>query len=166
MGMQKVNMTTQFRMAAAALFASAAMLASQLAIAAPISVNGIETIRTGSTLITLTAAGPSTVNSADQGGYGKNLTCVLNLTAHTGTESVTWVLQGKQPGTTNYYTVVAPSAALATEGTSVLSVGANFTAVANVAAQQAMPSTWRVQVVMGTGTTPTTTGTVNCTAGE
>lgn len=159
-------MTKQLRLSWAALFAGAAMFASQLAIAAPTTFNGEQTVRTGSTLITLTAAGPSTVNSADQGGPGKNLTCVLNLTAHTGTESVTWLLQGKVPGTTTYYQLVAPAAALTTEGTSVLSVGPAFAPVANTTVQQAIPATWRVQVVMGTGTTPTTTGTASCTLGE
>ena len=159
-------MTKQLRLSSAALVAGAAMLASQLALAAPTTINGMQTFRTGSTLITLTAAGPSTVNSLDQGGFGKNVTCVLNLTAHTGTESVTWSIQGKVPGTTTYYTLATPSAPITTDVGSVLSVGPTFAPLANLATQQVLPLTWRVQVVMGTGTTPTTTGTASCTMGE
>jgi hypothetical protein len=151
-----------------------AALAQGVVIPTPnISVSqGMVTERPGATLITLAAVGPSTVNSADQAGFGKNVTCAYNGTAHTGTPANVVNIQGKVPGTTSYYTILA-SASIATDIASIVSVGTGTATLAStgtnpvLAAQQMpIPAQWRVQVVLGTGTTPTTTATVNCTLSD
>lgn len=166
-------MMKQFRLAT--LAAGAALCASHLAIAAaPTSYNAIATARSSATttLITLTAAGPSTVSSISQAGFGKNLTCNYNQTATTGTPANVVSIQGLVPGANpltaaNWYNVVSTASIVTTTALVVpISAGTAFPNTTNVSIQQVVPATWRVQVVLGPGTTPTTTATVSCTISE
>jgi hypothetical protein len=126
-----------------------------------------------STVLTMTAAGPSTlVTSPITVGAYANLTCAYNGTSHTGTPANVVTIQGQVPGTTNYYPIIA-SSSIATDIVVLLSVGTTMVTAtnaasggvpANSAVNQVLPAAIRIQVVLGTGTAPTTTGTVSCYA--
>src|SRR5258708_15488178 len=59
-------------------------------------------------VLTLTAQGAGTVNSADQPGFGVlNLLCVFNTSAQTGTPSTTFSIQNKDVlGSGLYYSII------------------------------------------------------------
>jgi hypothetical protein len=141
--------------------------------AAPVAIEGTTSQRTnmsstsGTPLMTLTTQGPATVNSTVQGGFGRNLSCVYNQTAHTGSSAVTVNIQGVvPPGTTPVgYTILASASIAATDGVTVLTVGPGVTAASNAAVQMVVPALWRVQAVESGGGS-TVTATINCTTSE
>ena len=77
---------------------------------------------------------------------------VLDMTA-AGSGSVVLTIQGKDPGSGNYYTLLA-GAAVASITTKVYTVHPSIPVVANVSAANVLPEVWRV-TVSGNGS-PTT----------
>lgn len=80
---------------------------------------------------------------------------VVDVTAFAGT-SITFTIQGKDPSSGKYYTLLA-TAALAATGTLALTVYPGVTAAANVSASDVVPRKWRV---ISTGTFNNTTFTI------
>jgi hypothetical protein len=113
------------------------------------------------TLATLTAQGaqtntatPDQVNPAARG-----LMLAIDITAITGTTpTLTVTIQGKDPASGKYYTLLA-SAALNATGTTILTIYPGLVAAANTVAVNIMPKTWRVIYTIG-GTTPSVTATI------
>lgn len=111
-------------------------------------------------LITLSAAGAGTTNSADQTNYSaRGVKVGINISASSGTISVVVNIQGKDAASGTYYTI-ASTAALVGTGFVSLTVYPGITAAANSAVADVLPRTWRVQVVSGAGVTPSVTATV------
>ncbi len=95
------------------------------------------------------AARTANTNSTDQNNTnGKGVHVHINITAWTA-GSITVTIQGKDPVSGTYYTILA-SAALAATGLTVLRVHPGLTAVANLAANDFLPRVWRVAVTVGT----------------
>lgn len=93
------------------------------------------------------AARTATVASADitnRGGRGAVI--VIDVTAAADTPSVVFTVQGKDDLSGKYYTMLA-SAAITATGTTVLRIFPGMTAAANVAANDVLPRTWRVNAV-------------------
>jgi len=89
-----------------------------------------------------------TVNSADLlNPYGRGVKVFVNVTA-AGTGSNIVSIQGKDPASGAYYTVLA-SAAIIANGLTVLTVYPGLAAVANLTANDALPRQWRVLVTAG-----------------
>ncbi len=111
-------------------------------------------------LVTLTAAGAGTTNSADQLNlYGKGLQLGINISAKTGTIAVTVAVQGKDVASGTYYSLCT-SASLTAAAFTQMTVYPGTTAATNTDCNVPLPTTWRVQVVSGTGSTPAVTMTV------
>jgi hypothetical protein len=106
-------------------------------------------------LLSMNSAPPQTLASVDllnQACRGVKL--YINLTS--GSASVT--IQGKDPKSGAYWTILT-SAALSTAGSlTVLTVYPGIAVSANVAASDVMPGTWRVQVVTTLASTLTING--------
>jgi hypothetical protein len=75
------------------------------------------------------------------------LDVIVDITAWTA-GSITLTLQGQDPASGTWYTLLA-SAALAAVATTVLRIGPGLTAAANLVANVALPRTWRVSVAVG-----------------
>lgn len=103
----------------------------------------------------ITAVGATTTqNSADQLNVnGRGVKVVLDMTA-AGTGSVTLTVQGKDPASGKYYTILT-GAAVAAVSTNVYTVYPGAAAVANVSVNDVLPRTWRVVVTAGNAN-PTT----------
>lgn len=82
---------------------------------------------------------PDFVN--DEGAVG--LVLVIDVTAASATPSVVFTLEGKDPTSGKYYTILASSAITAI-GTTVLRVHPALTAAANSVAKDMLPRVWRV----------------------
>lgn len=96
------------------------------------------------TTVLASAARTATESSADQNNIGyRGLHVVVDVTADPGTASVTFTIQGKDPVSGNYYTLLE-SAAVNSVSTTVLRVFPGATASANTAANDGIPATWRV----------------------
>jgi hypothetical protein len=107
------------------------------------------------TLNGVLAAG-SPVFSADQFNSNAHaLKCVVNITAITGTLTVT--VYGKDGASGGYYTVLA-SAALNSTGQTVLTVGPGMTAASNTVVNDYLPPLWRVGAAIVTGPATATVG--------
>jgi hypothetical protein len=103
--------------------------------------------------IALAGAAAQTINGNDRGSSnGVGIKIVVDITVISGTTpSLVVTLEGKCPVSGKYYTILA-SAALNAVGTTVLTVFPGLTAVANVKADDFLPSIWRVKgTVAGTG---------------
>ncbi|HKY44905.1 MAG TPA: hypothetical protein VJM50_17565 [Pyrinomonadaceae bacterium] len=75
---------------------------------------------------------------------GKAAHVVIDITSITGTTpTATFTVQGKDPVSGKYYTLLA-SAALNANGTTVLKIGPGLTAAANLVANDVVPRTIRV----------------------
>lgn len=98
------------------------------------------------------AARTATVNTADvhnatvDGAPIRGVKVTIDVTAASATPSVVFTIQGKDPLSGQYYTVLA-SAAKTGISTTVLSVYPGIAASANVSANDVMPTTWRVNCV-------------------
>lgn len=111
-------------------------------------------------LVTLTAAGAGTTDSADQyNPYGAGVVLGINISAKTGTIDVVVKVQGKDVASGQYYTI-AQTASLTSAAFSTLTVYPGIAASSNVAISAVLPTTWRAEVVCGTGSTPAATLTV------
>lgn len=86
-------------------------------------------------------ASPSATDQTNVAGRGCVVT--INVTSITDTPSVVFTIQGKDPASGNYYTILA-SAAITGTGTTVLRVGPSLTAAANTIANDTLPAVCRV----------------------
>ncbi len=110
-------------------------------------------------LITLAAQGAGTVNSPDQQNVnGRGCHLVIDITIAGGTPTLTVTIQGKDPVSGKYYTILT-SAALAAVATTVLRVYPNLTPSANLIVNDILPRVWRVSATVAGGT-PAVTATV------
>jgi hypothetical protein len=118
------------------------------------------------TLVTFTAQGPATVNSADQSNCtGSRAVVVVDFTTAT-TASVVVTIQGKDTASGKYYTLLA-SSALTSAATTLLVVSPGSTAAANADVAYPLPSIWRVSVVVSNnGGTAAVTGTIGASVGQ
>ncbi len=72
---------------------------------------------------------------------------VFDISLDPGTASITLTIQGKDPLSGNWYTILA-GAAKAAVGTTVMRVGPSIIAAANVAANAILPQLFRVSVAV------------------
>lgn len=101
-------------------------------------------------LITLTAQGNGTVNGTDQqNAQAMGIKVVVDITVITA-GSLTVTIQGKDPTSGKYYTLLA-SAALAAVATTILTVFPGAAVTANLSANDMLPANWRVIAVAVTG---------------
>jgi hypothetical protein len=109
-------------------------------------------------LQTFAATAAGTTNSADQTNYnGHGVNVVLNLTTVT-TATVTVTVQGKDAASGVYYTLLT-SAAIATSGTTLLTVYPGTAAVTNLDSNTPLPRVWRVSTTI-VGGSAAVTGTI------
>lgn len=118
-----------------------------------VNVGGSVSLATGSApgqnsdnlIIIASAAQTANVNSADQTNANcKGINLYINTGAFgVGATGITATLQGKDPVTGQYYTIVQ-SAALVASTFLVLQVYPGLTAAANSIANAALPKTWRI----------------------
>lgn len=73
----------------------------------------------------------------------RGLHLIIDVTAVTATETVTFTIQGKDPASGEWYDILA-SAALGAVGTTVLRVYPGLTATANETENDFLPGSWRV----------------------
>jgi hypothetical protein len=111
-------------------------------------------------LLTLTAQGAASNQPiADQvNANGRGVKVVIDITVAGGTPTLTVTIQGKDPVSGKYYTILT-SAALAAVATTVLTVYPGAPVSANVSANDALPRDWRIIWTVG-GTTPAVTATI------
>lgn len=117
------------------------------------------------TLVTMTASAAA-VNSPNlQNEDGRGVQVVVRNTAGTGTTpTLTVTIQGYDPTSGEYYTLLASTAiAAGTPATTVLTVYPGVTASANVAVSAVLPFHWRVITTIGGTGTPTVTATISAT---
>ncbi|RJQ25520.1 MAG: hypothetical protein C4589_10990 [Peptococcaceae bacterium] len=92
------------------------------------------------------AARTATMSSPDLSNNHKNgVHVILDVTAITDTPSITLKIEGKDPASGNYYTILE-GAAVATVNTNIYKVFPAATAAANAVANDIIPRTWRVTV--------------------
>lgn len=104
----------------------------------------------GITLLASAARTATPINTADQVNLSwRGAHIIINVSAYT-TGTYTPTIQGKDPVTGNYYTLLA-GAALSGTGTTIMRVYPGLTAAANVTANDFLPRTWRV-TFMGSAT--------------
>lgn len=89
-------------------------------------------------------AAPTLVDQTNEGAKGVHV--VIDVTAVTADPSVVFTIEGKDPASGKYYTILA-SAAIVGTGTTVLRVFPGATAAANLTANDVIPKTWRVKCV-------------------
>lgn len=92
------------------------------------------------------AARTATTSTADITNHrGRGVIAWLNVTAVPSVETLTFTIQGKEPVSGAYYTILA-STASATTGLVTLEVGPGTTAAANVRAAVQLPRVFRLTV--------------------
>ena len=91
------------------------------------------------------AVATATVNGTDQTNYNSRGVTVVLVTTVIGTGSITLTIQGKDPASGTYYTLLA-GAAVVTNTTNRYTVFPGATAAANVSVNDALPYQWRVIV--------------------
>lgn len=121
-----------------ALGASTNALAQMAVVNTPVTIFG------GTAVINTTVIASNDQDNSSWRGLTLYAT-VSNFSAGT----VTVAVQGKDPISGNYTTVLA-SAALGANGTTTLTVYPGITATANVAASAVLPKTWRVTLTGAT----------------
>jgi len=103
------------------------------------SVTGRRSART----LFASAARTATASSDDQYSSEPGLHLVIDVTAVAATPSVVPTIQGKDALSGKYYTILTGAAITAT-GTTVLKVYPGIEPLANGAASDVLPGTWRV----------------------
>ena len=103
------------------------------------------------------AARTGTQTQADQdaqqvGGY-RGIKVTLDMTT-AGTGSVTLTVQGKDPTSGKYYTILA-GAAVTTNVTNIYTVYPGLAVTANVSANDVLPRVWRLLVTANNGNSAT-----------
>jgi hypothetical protein len=102
-------------------------------------------------LLLPSAVRTATTNSADQanpawrGGH-----VIMNVTAVPGVDSITMNIQGRDPVSGTYYTILQ-GLAETTTGIKVYKVYPGITAAANASASDILPSLWRVSITHSAG---------------
>lgn len=110
-------------------------------------------------LAVLAAAATSDFTTDIVNARAKGLQLVIDITAITGTTPTLVVtIQGKDPASGKYFTILA-SASLNATGTTVLTVYPGSATTANVSSAMPLPRTWRVSWTIA-GTTPAVTATI------
>lgn len=123
-----------------------------LLLAALSSVAIAQNINKSGTLL-VSASRTATVTGIDMSNDASScLTVILDVTTAPGVDTVTVAIQGKDPVSLKYYTILTGAAVSAT-GTTTYSVCPGITATANVSASAMLPKTWRVNVTHSAGTT-------------
>jgi hypothetical protein len=89
--------------------------------------------------------------------FGRGVIVYVNVTNAAVAGSVTFVIEGKDPLSGTYYTLLS-SAALTTTGFRRFVVYPGYTASANVAANDVLPVTWRLRATHADGTNSFTYG--------
>lgn len=145
---------------------AAAVLLSTAAFAQVPSTQPPYNIDTGA-LITLTAHGAGTVNSATQTNLDKvAVSCVFQQTSHTGSPSSTFSIQTYDAGTASWFTKATSAAVTADSTPTVLEMGAGAqtsSLLSNMTAYGARLSrVWRVSITVGGTSTPVVTGKIGC----
>lgn len=103
-------------------------------------------------VILASAARTASANGVDRTNQNaRGIIIVLDVTVAPGVDTVTFTLQGKDPASGKYYTVLA-SAAIVAVSTVVLRVGPGLTAAANAVANDILPRTWRLITTHSAGT--------------
>lgn len=88
----------------------------------------------------------TSINSIDQiNTAARGAVIVVDITTATA-GNYTFTVQGKDPASLKYYTILATTA-LATTGTTILRVYPGLTAAANATASDVLPAVWRVNIV-------------------
>lgn len=101
------------------------------------------------------AARTAATNSADIVTYNARfLRVVVNVTAVTGSASLTFTVKAKDVLSGVYTTILASAAVIAT-GTTELLIGPGLLAAANAVANAPLPRTFRVEVAVGTADSAT-----------
>lgn len=102
-----------------------------------------------SAIVLASAARTATVNSADFSNYNfKGLHLTVNVSSITATPSIVVNLQGKDPISGTYYTLLSSTAITAT-GLTVLKICPGIAPIVNRATSDILPLTWRVNVTHG-----------------
>lgn len=111
------------------------------------------------TALTLTAASASG-NGADQdNSWFSGVQLLVKITAISGTTpTITFIVEGKDPASGDYYAILT-SAALNAVASTLLTIYPGATVAANTAVSSPLPKTWRVRYTIA-GTTPSVTCTV------
>lgn len=92
------------------------------------------------------AARTVTTNSADFTNYNNTgLHLVINVSAITATPSITPTIQGKDPISGTYYTVLT-GLPITTTGINIIKVYPGISAVVNASASDILPRTWRLNM--------------------
>jgi len=95
------------------------------------------------------AARTATVNGDDiSNDDARGAIVVIDCTAVAATPSVVFTVQGKDPLSGKYYTILTSTAITAT-GTTVLRIYPGLTAAANVTVSDILPTVWRVIATHG-----------------
>ena len=79
---------------------------------------------------------------------GTGLVLTIVVTAAANTPSVTFTIEGKDPTSGTYYTILT-SAAITGTGTTTLRVHPDLTAATNTVAKDMLPAVWRVKTAVG-----------------
>ena len=84
--------------------------------------------------------------SADQENWdAKGVVIVLDITSVPTTDTITLTIQGKDPASGKYYTILAGAAQVAA-ATVVMRVYPGLTAISNLTFGDALPNHWRVSI--------------------
>lgn len=95
------------------------------------------------------AARTATVDSGEQNNVGhRGVHIIIDVTAIAATPSVVFDIQGKDPASGKWYTILA-SAAITGVGTTVLALYPGIGETANVKESDVLPAMWRVNAVHG-----------------
>lgn len=115
----------------------------------------------GQAVVTALAAAGAGANGADLvNTNARGLKLVIDITALAGTSpTLTVTIQGKDPVSGKYFTILA-SAALAAVATTVLTVYPGLTAAANVVANDVLPRDFRVIYAVGGSAGQAVTATI------
>lgn len=105
-------------------------------------------------VLAIPAGATTTQTSPDfNNANARGLKVVLDMTA-VGTGSVTLTIQGKDRASQKYFTLLA-GAAVTTNVTNVYTIYPGYPVVANVSANEVLPTTWRI-VCTANNANPTT----------
>lgn len=102
-------------------------------------------------------------NSTDYYSGGRGVDVCLNITAMTGTSpTLTLTIEGRDPISGQYFTLLASSAIAAT-GFTHLQASAGIAVAANSTANIQLPPIWRVRWTIGGSASPTVTCSISAT---
>lgn len=111
-------------------------------------------------VITGTAQGAGTQSSGDlKNPIGRGIRVVLDITAKSGTIDVVCNIYAKDRAS-GKYTLLLASASKTATGTTILTVHPDLTGAANTIAKDLLGEEFKIEVVNGTGSTPSATYTV------